>query len=68
MSEVVNSLYRTFNPKYVHYQPDGSGRDANLIKNNGGLLRSAETNIGYNEKFQISSKKITFYSLRYYKS
>ena len=33
----MSSLYRTFNPKYTHYGPDGQGRDSYIIKNNGGL-------------------------------
>jgi hypothetical protein len=27
----------TFSPKYVHYAPDGFGRDSYIISNNGGL-------------------------------
>ena len=30
-------LYRTFNPKMVHYPPDGYGRDKYIHCNNGGL-------------------------------
>ena len=35
---VSGSLNRTFNPKYTTYGPNGSGRDAYIICQNGGLL------------------------------
>jgi len=36
------NLGRTFNPKYTHYAPDGQGRDAYIIRHNGGLCRERE--------------------------
>ena len=36
-SKELKGLYRTFYPKYSHYEPDGIGRDSYIIKNNGGL-------------------------------
>ncbi len=30
----------SFNPKYVHYGPNGCGRDSYIICNNGGLIKS----------------------------
>jgi len=35
----INSLYRTFSPKYTHYLPDGQGRDVYINDNNGGFLK-----------------------------
>jgi hypothetical protein len=36
-SFVEASMARTFYPKYVSYSGDGTGRDAYIIMNNGGL-------------------------------
>ena len=46
----MTNLQRTFNPKYTHYAPDGTGRDNYIIKANGGLCfegeRVKQTEIG----------------------
>ena len=34
---MASSLYRTFDPKWVTYLGDGSGRDSYIVFNNGGL-------------------------------
>jgi hypothetical protein len=36
----MDSLNRTFNPKHIHYQADGRGRDGFIYVNNGGLNRA----------------------------
>jgi hypothetical protein len=36
-SYIEASMARTFYPKYVSYTGDGTGRDAYVILNNGGL-------------------------------
>lgn len=37
--DVMQSLRRTFDPKYTHYNCDGGGRDTYIIANNGGLIQ-----------------------------
>jgi hypothetical protein len=34
----ISSLYRTFSPKFMHYDSDGHGRDMYINFNNGGFL------------------------------
>lgn len=38
----MSTLYRSFNPKYSHYIPDGQGRDSYIIRNNGGFCHEPE--------------------------
>jgi hypothetical protein len=38
----MNSLWRTFYPKYTTYGSDGKGRDSYVLKNNGGLCVQPE--------------------------
>lgn len=54
-SKELAGLYRTFHPKYSQYKPDGDGRDAYIIQNNGGMRKENRKNIFesacyYNEK------------------
>ena len=35
--DFAGGLSRTFDPKYTHYNGDGSGRDSYIVTNNGGL-------------------------------
>lgn len=37
--DVSQTLKRTFDPKYTHYNCDGGGRDTYIITNNGGLIQ-----------------------------
>ena len=39
------SIMRTYNPSYVNYSGDGSGRDLYIILNNGGLTHEAKRNM-----------------------
>lgn len=40
-------MQRTFNPTYAHYYGNGTGRDQQVIRNNGGLDRINKINLGH---------------------
>jgi len=44
-SYVESTMCRTYNPGYASYTGDGSGRDAYIILNNGGLTRLDKGNM-----------------------
>ena len=41
-------ICRTYNPTYASYSGDGSGRDAYIILNNGGLTKEDKSGMMYN--------------------
>lgn len=44
------SMQRTFEPRYVSYYGDGSGRDQQITLNNGGLTGVEKTGMGHTGK------------------
>ena len=59
----INELYRTFSPKYTHYNPDGCGRDSFIILNNGGLQRGDVKSLKIAGNLGIT-KKMDYHSLK----
>ena len=63
MSKLNIVASRTFDPKYQHYQPDGTGRDTFVQYNNGGLSTTPKKHNEISLALQAKTKyeHTTFY-------